>query len=353
MFKYLRGVVIGALAFAAATAGAQVRLHGAGASFPAPLYLRMVAEYQKVSGVAADYDSIGSGGGIKNITDKTVDFAASDAPLSATQLTALGEGNVIQVPSCAGAVVPAYNVPGVTKDLNFTGAILADIYMGKITKWNDAAIVAINPDVKLPDLVITPAYRSDGSGTTSIFTNYLGTQSDAFKESVGMGSAVKWPKGQGGPQNAGVAAIVQSTPGAIGYVEENYAASYKITYGTVKNKDGAFIKATPEGVSLAGAGAIKDLSGSVLKANIWNQPGAKAYPISSFTYLIAYKDLNNIKSKEQAQALVNFLWWVTHDGQKLCGALDYAPLDPAVVAKVNDALGGFTFKGEAIKPAGK
>jgi phosphate transport system substrate-binding protein len=333
---------------------AETRLQGAGATFPAPLYTRWVAEFQKINpDVAIDYQAIGSGGGIKGITDKTVDFAGSDAPLSAKQVAAMGEGNVIHVPSCAGGVVPAYNLPGLSQELKFTGEILAEIYLGKITHWNDPKLQAVNGGVTLPDTLITTAWRTDGSGTTFVFTNYLATQSDSFKETIGMGTSVKWPAGQGGKGNAGIAAIVQQTKGAIGYLEQNYANENHIAYGLVKNHDGEFVKASPESVSLAGGGAVSQMEGDVLKANLWNQPGKGTYPIASFTYLIAYRDLNNIKSKEQAQALVDFLWWVTHEGQKLCAKQDYAPLAHEVQKKVSTALSHFTYKGEALKHRGE
>ncbi|MGA2500156.1 MAG: phosphate ABC transporter substrate-binding protein PstS [Tepidisphaeraceae bacterium] len=347
-----RTLALGIAMFTAAfVASAQTRLQGAGATFPNPLYSRLVVEYQKVHpGVAIDYQSIGSGGGIKAITEKTVDFAGSDAPLNKKQLEALGADNVIQVPSCAGGVAPAYNLPGITKDLKFTGEVLADIYLGKITKWNDAKLAALNEGVTLPDMVITPAWRTDGSGTTYVFTNYLATQSESFKETIGMGTSVKWPLGQGGKGNEGVAAVVQQTPGAIGYIEENYAVQNKLAFGMVKNKDGQFVKASPESISLAGAGAAAEFKGDVMAANLWNQGGEKTYPIASFTYLIVYKDLNNVKSKEQAQALVDFLWWATHGGQKMCSELEYAPLAPEVQAKVGETLMHLTYKGEAVTP---
>lgn len=332
------------------------RLQGAGATFPAPLYKRMVAEYQKLHpDVAIDYQSIGSGGGIRAITDKTAHFCGSDAPLSRKELEqAGGAENIVEIPSCAGGVVPAYNVPGVTATLNFTGKLLADIYLGNVTNWNDPAIATINPDVKLPDLRISPVYRTDGSGTTFIFTNYLCTQSDEFRSKVGKGKQVQWPPGgQGGKGNEGVTAVVQKTKGSLGYVEQGYADNNKLTYGAVQNKDGKFVKASPDSVSQAGAGAVKDMKGHVLAADIWDQPGEKAYPIASFTYLIVYKDLNNIESKQQAQALVDFLWWATHDGQKFAPDLDYAPLAPEVQAKVEEALKTLTYKGEALSIGGK
>jgi phosphate transport system substrate-binding protein len=354
MNKLLKYVAVATVAVGANIAMADTRLQGAGATFPNPLYQRWVTEYQKSHpDVKIDYQAIGSGGGIKGITEKTVDFAGSDAPLSKKEIEALGGADhVVQIPSTAGAVVPSYNLPGVS-DLKFTGDVLADIYLGKITKWNDPKIQAINDGVNLPDLVITPAWRTDGSGTNFVWTNYLGTQSDEFKGTIGTGKQVKWPVGQGGKGNDGVTAIVQQTPGAIGYVEEGYADQNKITYGSVKNLAGKFIKASPTSVSAAGAGAVDKMSGTVLAANIWNQSGDEAYPISSFTYLIIYRDLNNVKSKEQAAALMDFLTWAIHDGQQFSADLDYAPLAPAVQEKDDAALKSTTYQGNALTDAVK
>jgi phosphate transport system substrate-binding protein len=330
-------------------AGADVRLNGAGATFPDPLYQRWDAEYQKVApDVRVDYNGIGSGGGIKSITEKTIDYAGSDAPMAKGEIKKAGGADaLVEVPSCAGAVVPAYNLPGVG-ELKFTGELLANIYLGKVTAWNDPAIAAVNPGVTLPATAITPVYRTDGSGTNFVWTNYLAGQSDEFKNSVGTGKQVKFPGGQGGKGTAGVAAVVQQTPGAIGYVEQNYADKNNIPYGSVRNKAGKFVKASPASVSAAGAGA--NLNGNLLAANIWDQPGDDAYPISSFTYLIAYKDLNNLKSKEQATALAKYLWWATHDGQQFATDLDYAPLAPSVQQKVEAALQQLTFGGEPVLP---
>ena len=340
-------------AVAAASAGG-VRLQGAGATFPNPLYQRWVTEYQRAHpDVKIDYQSIGSGGGIKAITEKTVDFAGSDAPLSKKEIEATGgEANIVEVPSCAGAVVPAFNLPG-SPDLKFTGEVLAEIFQGKISTWNNAKIAALNPGVTLPATAVTPAWRTDGSGTTFVWTNYLTTQSEDFKGTIGAGKQVQWPTGQGGKGNEGVAAVVQQTPGAIGYIELNYALANKIAFGAVKNSSGKFVKATPASVSAAGTAAAAHLKGTVLAANIWDQPGADAYPIASFTYLIVYKDLNNVKTGEQAAALGDFLWWAMHDGQKLASQLDYAPLSPAITTKVEDALKTITFKGSAVISPGK
>ena len=244
---------------------------------PAPFYKRIVAEYQKLHpDVAIDYQSIGSGGGIKAFTEQTVHFGATDAPLSAKEIKGVGgAAAIIEIPACAGGVVPTYNLPGVHADLKFTGELLADVYMGKITKWNAPAIARLNPGVNLPDISITPAWRTDGSGTTFVWTNYLCTQSDEFKSTVGRGKAVRWPVGQGGKGNEGVTAVVQQTIGGIGYVEQGYADNNHLAYGYIQNENGKFIKASPHTVSMAGSGAVSQMSGAILAANIWSQPGAR------------------------------------------------------------------------------
>lgn len=328
----------------------EVRLQGAGATFPNPLYQLWVSEFQKLHpNVKIDYQSIGSGGGIKAITEKTVHFAGSDAPLNKKELEALGADNIVQVPTCAGAVVPAYNVPGVTKTIQFTGEVLAEIYMGRISKWNDAKLVALNEGTKLPDLAISPAWRSDGSGTTFVFSSFLATQSDSFKESVGAGKQVQWPLGQGGKGNEGVAAAVQSTSGSLGYIEMNYAEANKIAYGAVKNQHGAFVKASTQSVAVAGEGVGATMKGTVLAANIWNQPGEDAYPISGFTYIIFYKDLSTSKTAQEAKAFKDFVLWALGDGQRLAGTMTYAPLAEGVRAKALQAVEQVVFKGAPVK----
>ncbi len=344
-------VFILAIVLGVSTASAQIRIQGAGASFPAPFYKRLVAEYQKLHpGTQIDYQSIGSGGGIRAITDKTVHFAGSDAPLSKDQIKALGgEESLVEVPSCAGGVVPTYNLPKLKQDLKFTGKLLADIYMGKIIQWNDPAIVKLNPAIELPDMAITPVWRTDGSGSTFIFTHYLATQSKSFITTIGSGTQVKWPLGQGGKGNEGVTAVVQQTLGGLGYVEQGYADNNHLPYGAVANSEGKFLKASPHTVSMAGDGAVSDMKGHILAVNIWNQPGDEAYPIASFTYLIIYKDLSNLSDKDQAQALVDFLWWTMHDGQKFATELDYAPLAQAVQQKNEQALKTLSYKGQELK----
>ncbi len=339
----------------AAAVAQEVRLQGAGATFPNPLYQRWVSEFQKLHpSVKIDYQSIGSGGGIKAITEKTVHFAGSDAPLSKKELDALGGADkVVQFPTCAGSVVPAYNLPGVSGEVKFSGEVLADIFLGKISKWSDPRLAALNPGVKLPDLAIMPAWRTDGSGTTYVFTNYLATQSQDFKGTIGTGKQVAWPAGQGGKGNEGVAAVVQQTKGAIGYIELNYAAANRISFGAVKNNAGKFVKASAESVSAAGEGAVDALSGAVLAADIWNQAGEAAYPISAFTYMIVYRNLGNLQTSAEAESLVSFLWWATHDGQAFAGEMDYAPISEGVQAKVAGALGALSFQGKPVPTPGK
>jgi phosphate transport system substrate-binding protein len=350
----LAPILAGAIAFALAASSAvaaDIRLAGAGATFPAPLYQRWIADFQKAnSSIKLDYRSIGSGGGIKAITDKTVAFGASDAPLSKREIEALGGPDaIVQIPTAAGGVVPAFNLAGIT-EVNFTGEILADIYLGKVTKWNDPRLVAINPNAKLPNLAITPAWRTDGSGTTFVFTNFLGTQSEAFTTGVGLGKQVKWPVGQGGKGNEGVAAIVQQTAGALGYIEQNYAVANSIAFGTVQNKEGKFVKASLDSIASAGAGAADELKGTVLAADLWNRPGAQTYPIAAFTYVIVYKDLANLATVEEAEALVRYLDWTINKGDAIARDMHYAPLAEPVKAKVNAALMALTFKGSTLNP---
>ncbi|MFT3788512.1 MAG: phosphate ABC transporter substrate-binding protein PstS [Tepidisphaeraceae bacterium] len=337
------------LAMFAGAAFAQT-INGGGATFPNPLYQKWILEYKNTdSAVTINYASQGSGFGIKGITDKTLHFAGSDAPLSKDEIAKLGgDTAVVQFPTCAGGVVPAYNLPGVSGEVKFTGEILADIYLGKINNWSDPKLAEINPGMNLPNLPITVAYRSDGSGTTNIFTNYLSVTSEEFAKEIGPGKQVKFPVGQGGKGSEGVTQILQTTPGAIGYIEHNYAEMNKVTFGLVKNKAGEFVKASPDSIAKAAGAAAGKLTGQVLKANLWNQDGAGVYPIAAFTYQIVYVDLNNLGSKAEAESLVKFLKWETTEGQKLAASLSYAPLAPAVQEKVASAIGLLNYKGEKI-----
>jgi phosphate transport system substrate-binding protein len=330
---------------------ADVRLQGAGATFPAPIYQRWVTEFQaQKPEVKIDYQSIGSGGGIKGITERTVDWGASDAPLSKKEMDAVGGADkVVQIPTVAGAVVVAYNLPDLQGDLKLDGPTVADIFLGKITKWNDPKIAALNEGATLPEMPITSAHRTDGSGTNYVFTSFLATQSDEFKEKVGAAKQVEWPGGQGGKGNEGVTQVVQQTKGAIGYIELAYAIQNKIPFALLKNKDGKFIKASPETVSAAGEGAVSQMDKS-LAVNIWNQSGANAYPISAFTYIIVYKDLGYLKDEAKAKALVEFLTWATSatGGQQLASSLDYAPLADGVHKKVAEAIAGLQWSGKPL-----
>jgi phosphate transport system substrate-binding protein len=337
------------VAMASGIASAQVSLNGAGATFPAPLYKQWIAAFQKNhSDVQIDYQGKGSGAGISGITDKTIDFAGSDAPMSKKEIAKAG-GDIVQIPATAGAVVLAYNIPGFNGELKLSGPVLADIFAGKITNWNDPKIAEINPGANLPDLTITPVERGDSSGTNFVFTSYLSTQSDDFKNNVGHGKTVTWPGGQLGQKNDGVTSLIKDNKGAIGYIELNYAMANNIPFATLQNKDGNFVKASPDSVSAAGAAGVAAGDGSKLTVDIWNQSGAGAYPISSFTYIIVYKDLSYLKDQTKAQTLVDFLTWATSDGQSLSAAAGYAPLAADVQKKVSDVIGSLTFSGQPMK----
>jgi phosphate transport system substrate-binding protein len=332
-------------------ASAEIRLQGAGSTFINPIMQRWVSEYQKLHPqILIDYQSIGSGGGVKGFIDQTVDFAASDAQLTKKDIEkAGGPQDIIEFPIISGGVVPAYNLPGINTKLKFSGQVLVDIYLGKITRWNDPAIAALNPGVNLPDLAITPIWRTDGSGTTFIWSSYLSTQSADFKSSIGAAKQVKWPTGVGGKGNEGVTAAVQQTPGGIGYVELAYADQNNIAFGSMQNQSGQFVVCNPDSISKAGAAIGDKISGNLLVANFWNQPGEGAYPIVGVTYILLHKDLKNIKTDLQAQSLVNFLHWASHDGQKLASRLDYAPLSGALIDKIDAALNMVTYDGVAIR----
>jgi phosphate transport system substrate-binding protein len=315
----------------------QAALTGAGATFPYPVYSKWFSEYHKVhSDVDINYQSIGSGGGIRQVTEGTVNFGASDMPMTDEQLQEaqkkLGT-KVLNIPTVLGADVPAYNIPGVTGELKFTPDILAGIFLGKITNWNDKTISAVNPGVNFPNQDIVVVHRSDGSGTTFIWTDYLSKISADWKSQVGAGTSVKWPKGLGGKGNEGVAGNIRQLPGSIGYVELIYAVQNKIPYGSVRNSSGVFVKASLEGVTAAAASAPK--MPADFRVSITNAPGKDAYPISSFTWLLIPQ-----KSKDAAKGkiLQDFLSWMVADGQKMTAALDYAPLPDSVAAKVKDTI---------------
>ncbi|HEY6202880.1 MAG TPA: phosphate ABC transporter substrate-binding protein PstS [Candidatus Limnocylindria bacterium] len=325
-------------------------LTGAGATFPAPIYTKWVDEYNKLTGIQINYQAVGSGGGIKSFTDKTVDFGASDVPLTDAQIDAI-TGGLYMVPTIMGAVVPTYNIPNVTASLKFTPDALAGIYLGTITKWNDPKIASENTGVTLPDTAITTVHRSDGSGTTGVFTDYLSKISADWKTKVGSATSVNWPGGVGGSGNAGVAGAVKSTPGAIGYVELIYAIQNKITYGVVKNAAGKYVEASLDSTTKAADGFtmpdLGNLKGQQAKISITNSSNADAWPISTFTFLVVGKDISD---KAKAQAILRFAWYGTHEGQGFAKELGYAPLPSGVVTSAEAVLRAVTSGGTAVLP---
>lgn len=325
------------------SSSASAALTGAGATFPYPIYSKWFDEYQKVSGVRINYQSIGSGAGIQQLKAKTVDFGASDAPLSDEEIRSM-PGAVVHIPTVAGAVVLIYNTQGVGKSLRLTPDAISGIFLGKIKSWDDPAIKDANPGIKLPKLPVFVAHRSDGSGTSYIFTNYLAEISGEWKSKVGAGKSVKWPVGIGGKGNEGVAGIVKQTPGTIGYVELAYAVQNNLPYADVQNKAGLFIKPSIESTTAAAEGAASDMKKDI-RVSIVNSPVKNAYPIAGFTYILLYKDQPDAK---KGKALVEFLEWAIHDGQKMAKPLLYAPLPANVVSIDDKALKSLTSNGKSV-----
>jgi phosphate transport system substrate-binding protein len=308
---------------------ADMLINGAGATFPYPIYSKWFDVYAKENpGIKFNYQSIGSGGGIRMLSNRTVDLGASDAPLTDQQL-ADAPGKILHFPSVMGAVVIAYNLPGFTGSLRLTGPVVADIFSGKITKWDDDKIKALNPGAAIPSQDIVVCHRSDGSGTSYIFTDYLSKVSPSWASDPGKGTAVKWPVGLGGKGNEGVTALVQQTPGAIGYVELIYALNNNIPFAELQNKAGNWVKASLEGVTAAAASSAGNMPAD-FRVSITDAPGAEAYPISSFTYLIVYQKQTN---KDVGEQIKKFLSWALTEGQTYAAALKYAPLPAAVVQK--------------------
>ncbi|BDG09330.1 phosphate ABC transporter substrate-binding protein PstS [Anaeromyxobacter paludicola] len=315
---------------------------GAGATFPFPLYSRWFSDYNKQHpDLRFNYQSIGSGGGIKQITEKTVDFGASDAPMTDEEL-AKAPG-IQHIPTVLGAVVVTYNAP--VKDLKLTGEVLSHVFLGKITKWNDPAIARENPGVSLPNQAIAVVHRSDGSGTTAIFTDYLAKVSPEWKAGPGAGKSVKWPTGLGAKGNEGVTGLVKQTPGAVGYVELAYANQNHLEMASLKNHDGAFVKPSIQSTSEAAAGVKMPAD---YRVSITNATGKGAYPIASFTYLLVYRDQHDAA---KGAALVNFLNWAVHEGQAAAAPLDYAPLPKKVVDEVTATIKGLTVQGKHVSLA--
>lgn len=322
---------------------AEKELLGAGATFPYPLYSKMFDVYYKEHGIKVNYQAIGSGGGIRQLLNKTVDFGGSDAIMSDKD-QAQTSVPILHIPTCAGAVVVIYNLPE-SPQLKFTPEVIVDIYLGKINKWNDRRLMEINPGAKLPNMNITVVHRSDGSGTTFIFSDYLSKVSKEWQEKVGKGTSLKWPTGLGGKGNPGVAGLVQQTPGSIGYVELIYALQNKISYGMVKNKKGNFIQATLASTSLAADITLPD----DLKVSLTDTEAPNGYPISGFTWILVYKEQDYAgRSIEKAKELVKLLWWMTHEGQAYAEPLHYAPLSKKAVEKAEKLIKSISYKGTPV-----
>jgi phosphate transport system substrate-binding protein len=325
-------LVLSAVAAAPATYAQQ--LNGAGATFPNPIYSKWFSEYAAAHpSVQINYQSVGSGAGIRQASGGTIDFGATDGPMTDQQMSE-AKVKLFHIPTVLGAVVPTYNIPGVNAELKFSGEVIADIYLGKITNWHDAAIAKLNPGVTLPDHQILPVYRADGSGTTYIFTDYLSKVSSDFSSRVGKNTSVRWPVGIGQKGNEGVAGMIRNSPFSFGYVELIYAVQNKMEYGVVQNKDGKFIKASTETVSAAAAGAAKNMPND-FRVSITNAPGATSYPISSFTWLLI-----PLQSSDPAKGkiLKDFLHWMLDHGESEAAGLTYAPLPAPVAMKVNGAI---------------
>jgi phosphate transport system substrate-binding protein len=342
--QILRGLAaVALLGTAASSAAAQGGLTGAGATFPNPIYTKWFDAYNKKTGVQINYQSIGSGGGIKQFTEGTVDFGATDGPMNEAQIQAVG-GNVLHVPTVLGAVVVTYNLPALgTTRLKLDGAALVDIFMGRITKWNDKKLQALNPGLKFPDQDLIVVHRSDGSGTTYIFTDFLNKYSREWKDKVGYATSVNWPVGLGGKGNEGVTQQVKQVEGALGYVELIYALANKLPYADVKNSAGTFVEPSLQSVTAA-ASSAKLPPDTDFRVSITNPPGKDAYPISSFTWLLVQKDNKNAA---KAKLIRDFLVWIsTPEAQKMAAELHYAPLPAEVVKLVESRL-------QTLKAAGK
>jgi phosphate transport system substrate-binding protein len=326
-------------------AGGTVSLQGAGATFPNPLYQKWLSEYGKAHGnVKIDYQSIGSGGGIKQLKEQTVDFGASDAPMKDEDLKS-APGEILHIPTVLGAVVITYNLTGTNQPLKFSPDTIADIFLGKITKWNDPKIATDNSGVTLPAQNITVVHRSDGSGTSAVFTDYLAKVSAEWKDKVGSGTSPSWPVGVGGKGNEGVTGQVKNTPNTIGYVELAYAVQNHFPVAQIKNASGSFVTPSIDSVTAAAAASAASMPED-LRVSITNASGAQAYPISSYTYILLYKDQ---KDAAKGLALVDFLWWGLHDGEAFAKPLQYAPLPEDVVKRAEAKINAVTSGGKPLR----
>jgi len=323
--------------------GATNELLGAGATFPYPLYSKMFDIYSSSKGIKVNYQSIGSGGGIRQLKNKTVDFGGSDAFLSDAELKDM-PGKVLHVPTCLGGVALTYELPG-KPELKFTPVIIEGIFLGKINKWNDPLIQKVNPGIKLPNIAIAVVHRSDGSGTTAIFTDYLGKVSSAWKTKVGVGKSVNWPIGLGGKGNAGVAGLIRQVPGSIGYVEYSYAFQNKLPIGKVQNSSGSFIAPSIESVSVAADTKMPDDT----RISITNTAAKNGYPIAGFTWILVYAEQNyEGRSAAKAQETSKLLWWMIHEGQQYTKPLDYSPLSKSALLKAENVLKTMTYNGKKL-----
>jgi phosphate transport system substrate-binding protein len=333
MKRYIQAAAIAAAALLPGALRAQT-LNAAGATFPAPIYTRWFSEYRTKTGVAINYQAIGSGGGIKNLQEMTVDFGATDGPMSDAEMAAARGGPIVHIPTVLGAVAVTYNVPGVPTGLKLTPEVIGAAFNGTLRYWDDARIRSLNPGVALPHRAVVVAHRSDGSGTTYIFTDFLSSASITWRRTVGTGKSVSWPVGLGGRGNEGVAGLVKQTPGAIGYVELAYANQNRLPVAAIRNRAGSFVMPTIESTTAAAAG-VSLPANSDLRVSIVNGPGANAYPIASFTWIIVY---TRMADRAKAGAIVNFLTWALNDGQRFAAGLDYAPLPASVVRLAEQRL---------------
>jgi len=338
-------IMVGGIACTGGSGGGEIRLQGAGATFPNPLYQKWMSEYGKLhSNIKIDYQSVGSGGGIKQIQAQTVDFGASDAPMTDADLKA-APAPLVHIPTVLGAVVLTYNLSEAAKPLRFSSDVIADIFLGKITMWNDARIKADNADVNLPAKDITVVHRAEASGTSFVFTDYLAKVSAEWKNQVGADKSPKWPVGQGGKGNEGVTGQIKQQPNTIGYVELAYAVQNKLPVALIKNKSGNYVEPTIDAVTAAAAGALADTPKD-LRVSITDSAGATAYPISSYTYILVYQDQ---KDATKGKALVDFLRWGIHDGEKFAKDLQYAPLPDEIVKRTEAIIDSITSGGQPLR----
>jgi len=354
-FHFAAALLTVSLALAGCSGGAgsntsgPVKLQGAGATFPNPLYQKWVSEYGKLHpDVKIDYQSIGSGGGIKQIQARTIDFGASDAPMSDADLKA-APGEIVHIPTVLGAVVITYNVPSINQPLHFSSNAIADIFLGKIKKWDDQQIKTDNPGVSLPSADITVVHRAEASGTSYVFADYLSKVSPEWKEKVGTDKSPKWPVGQGGKGNEGVTGQIKQQPNTIGYVELAYAVQNHLPVALVKNSSGKFVEPTIEAVTAAAAAASAETPED-LRVSITNASGEAAYPISSYTYVLAYKDQADAK---KGKALVDYLWWGIHDGEQFAKDLQYAPLPAEIVKRAESKINSIVSGGQPLRSPSK